>query len=41
LTDIAKGVLALGDGGIATIADKGLEAERLALAAERGLGASF
>jgi hypothetical protein len=41
LTDIAKGVLALGDGGIATIADKGLEAERLALAAERGLGASY
>jgi hypothetical protein len=41
LTDIADSVRPLRDGGITSIADKGLEAERLSLAAERGIGASF
>ena len=41
LTDIADSVRPLRDGGITTIADKGREAERLSLAAERGIGASF
>jgi hypothetical protein len=40
LSDIADSVRPLRD-GITNIADKGLEAERLSLAAERGLGASF
>ncbi len=40
LSDIADSVRPLRD-GITNIADKGLEAERLALAAERGLGASY
>jgi hypothetical protein len=41
LSEIAESVRPIRDGGIANIADKGLEAERLALAAERGLGASY
>jgi hypothetical protein len=41
LSDIADSVRPLRDGGITSIADKGLEAERLSLAAERGIGASF
>jgi hypothetical protein len=41
LSDIADSVRPLRDGGITSIADRGLEAERLSLAAERGIGASF
>jgi hypothetical protein len=41
LAEIATNTRGLADGGITSIADKGLEAERLSLAAERGIGASF
>jgi hypothetical protein len=41
LAEIATNTRSLADGGITSIADKGLEAERLSLAAERGIGASF
>jgi hypothetical protein len=41
LAEIATNTRGLADGGITSIADRGLEAERLSLAAERGIGASF
>ena len=41
LTDIAESVRPIRDGGIAALADRGIETTRTALAAERGLGASF